>query len=486
MPIMSTAADPADPSPRRGLLLFTVCLGAFMATLDTSIVNIALPQIGREFHSTLSQISWVMVIYFLVNLSLLLTSGRLGDLLAPGRLYLLGLLIFTGASALCGLSTGLAWLVAARALQGLGGSLMLGLAPKIIAVTYGEGERGLALGLFSTAFAAGISVGAPLGGFITHYLGWPYIFYLNIPICALALVVGRRPLGRLQAQMAWNWRAFDLWGSLVLALALGSLLLGLTKVREAGWGDGLTQGSLALGLALVVVLIFLERRQPAPLIHGGLWRSWPFVVGSAAVVLCFAAVMGTFFLLPFFLEQVYRYSPAQTGLLLSALSLTNAAVAGVGGYLADRWGNMLVLRSGCALILAGLGSLLFTGAGETTLGLAARFVLLGLGFGLFQAPNLNEILRGVKPSLVGLAASTNAVLKNLGALTGITLMVTVFAWMQVQRLSLGPEVSPGLTPFHRAFAAASLVAAVNLLANLLPRKLEKTSPPGARRAKQKR
>ena len=327
------------------MLLFTVCLGAFMATLDTSIVNIALPQIAREYHSTLSQISWVMVIYLLVNLSLLLTSGRLGDLLAPGRLYLLGLLIFTGASALCGLSTGLAWLVAARALQGLGGSLMLGLAPKIIAVTYGEGERGLALGLFSTAFAAGISVGAPLGGFITHYLGWPYIFYLNIPICALALVVGVRPLGRLRAQMAWNWRAFDLWGSLLLALALGSLLLGLTKVREAGWGDGLTQASLALGLALVLALIFLERRQPAPLIHGELWRSWPFVAGSAAVVLCFAAVMGTFFLLPFFLEQVYRYSPAQTGLLLSALSLTNAAVAGVGGYLADRWGNMLVLRA---------------------------------------------------------------------------------------------------------------------------------------------
>ncbi len=462
----------ATVAPRRGLLLFTVCLGAFMATLDTSIVNIALPQIAREYHSTLSQISWVMVIYLLVNLSLLLTSGRLGDLLAPGRLYLLGLLIFTGASALCGLSTGLAWLVAARALQGLGGSLMLGLAPKIIAVTYGEGERGLALGLFSTAFAAGISVGAPLGGFITHYLGWPYIFYLNIPICALALVVGVRPLGRLRSQMAWNWRAFDLWGSLLLALALGSLLLGLTKVRETGWGDGLTQAALALGVALVLALIFLERRQPNPLIHGELWRSWPFVAGSAAVVLCFAAVMGTFFLLPFFLEQVYRYSPVQTGLLLSALSLTNAAVAGVGGYLADRWGNMLVLRAGCVLILAGLGSLLFTGSGETTPGLAGRFILLGLGFGLFQAPNLSEILRGVKPSLVGLAASTNAVLKNLGALTGITLMVAVFAWMQAQPGGPIPAAGPGLTPFHGAFATASLVAAANLIATLLPRKIE--------------
>ena len=468
----------SNPSPRRrGLLLFTVCLGAFMATLDTGVVNLALPQIAREFHVDLSQISWVMVIYLLVNVSLLLTSGRLGDLLAPGRLYLLGLLIFTGASALCGFSPRLAWLVAARALQGLGASLMLGLAPKIIALTYGEGERGLALGLFSTAFAAGVSVGAPLGGFITYYLGWPYIFFINMPICALALLVGLRPLARLPAQMAWNWRAFDLWGALVLALALGSLLLGLTRVRETGWADLKTQGLLAVGALSLLGLIFLERRQSSPLLHGELWHSWPFVVGSTAVVLCFAAVMGTFFLLPFFLEQVYGYSSDQTGLLLSAWSLTNAAVAGVGGYLADRWGNMLVLRCGSALLLAGILSLLFLTKSDTTLSLAARFVLIGLGFGLFQAPNLSEILHGVKQSLVGLAASTNAVLKNLGSLVGITLLVSVFAWMPGPRAGLNPALHPVMSPFSRAFAVAVLVAALNLLINLLPRQIGKFSSP---------
>jgi len=471
----------AHPPRRRGLLLFTVCLGAFMATLDTGVVNLALPQMAREFHVDLSQISWVMVIYLLVNVSLLLTSGRLGDLLAPGRLYLLGLLIFTGASALCGLSPRLAWLVAARALQGLGASLMLGLAPKIIALTYGEGERGLPLGLFSTAFAAGVSVGAPLGGFITYYLGWPYIFFINVPICALALLVGLRPLARLPAQMAWNWRAFDLWRALVLALALSSLLLGLTLVRQTGWADLQTQGLLAVGALSLLGLIFLERRQPSPLLHGELWRSWPFVVGSTAVVLCFAAVMGTFFLLPFFLEQVYGYLPDQTGLLLSALSLTNAAVAGVGGYLADRWGNMLVLRSGCALLLAGILSLLFLTVSDNTLSLAARFILIGLGFGLFQAPNLSEILHGVKPSLVGLAASTNAVLKNLGALVGITLLVSVFAGMPGPLASLNPAPHPVMSLFSRAFAVAVLLAALNLLTNLLPRQIGKFSRPDLQR-----
>ena len=231
---MPAAATPENYGLNRRVVLLAVCLGAFMATLDTSIVNIALPQIARDFHCSLVQISWVMLIYLLMNVSLLLTSGRLGDLLAPGKLFLLGLLIFTGASALCGFSPALAWMVAARALQGIGGSLMLGVAPKLIALTYSEGERGLALGLFSTAFATGISVGAPLGGIITTYLGWPFIFYINIPICVVAFGVGSRVLAPIRAQKAWNWRSFDLGGGVILAATLGLFLLGLTWIRQIG------------------------------------------------------------------------------------------------------------------------------------------------------------------------------------------------------------------------------------------------------------
>ena len=454
--------------PERRPLLLTVCLGAFMATLDSSIVNIALPQMARDFHSSLAGISWVMVIYLLVNVALLLTSGRLGDLLAPGRLYLLGLALFTGSSVLCGLSPGLSFLVASRALQGVGASLMLGLAPKIIALTYREGERGLALGLFSTAFATGISVGAPLGGFITSYLGWPYIFFINIPIGAAGLLWGRRSLTVLKAQMIWNRRAFDFWGAAILAGSLGALLVAQTRIRGTG-ADGLALGTLVLAAGLFILLIAVERRQEAPLLHGGLWRRWPFIVGSLAVVLTFAAVMGAFFLLPFFLEQVYGYSPQQVGLLLAALSVTNALVAPLGGYLADRWGNLLVLRLGTGLVLLGLGSLLLTQPQDTTLSLTGRLVLIGLGFGLFQAPNLSEILRDVAPSLIGLAASTNAVLKNLGALLGITATVTVFARFNLHQVCLGPGICLNLSSFHHAFAVVALVGALSWLTNLLPR-----------------
>jgi EmrB/QacA subfamily drug resistance transporter len=468
-PMPAAAPTPETPPLNRRVILLTVCLGAFMATLDTSIVNIALPQIARDFHCSVVQISWVMLIYLLMNVSLLLTSGRLADLLAPGKLFLLGLLVFTGASALCGASPSLAWMVGARAVQGLGASLMLGVAPKLIALTYGEGERGLALGLFSTAFATGISVGAPLGGIITAYLGWPFIFFINLPICAGAFWVGGRVLRPIKAQQAWSWQSFDIWEALILTGTLGLFLLGLNWIQKSGWSAE-TLGALGLAALLGLGLYFRERRRPDPLLHPELWRRWPFVAGSLAVVLTFAPVMGVFFLLPFFLEQVYHYTPGQSGFMLAALSVSNALVAAFGGYLADRLGNLLILRTGAGLILAGLVSLIFTGPDTSTMSLVARFIVIGLGFGLFQAPNLNEILRGVKPAFIGLAASTNAVLKNLGSLMGITLIVSLFAWLSGHPASPLPSVLLGLGAFQTTFALAALVAVLNLLANLLPRK----------------
>jgi predicted MFS family arabinose efflux permease len=227
---------------------------------------------------------------------------------------------------------------------------------------------------------------------------------------------------------------------------------------------------LGLAALLGLALHFRERRRPDPLLHPELWRRWPFVAGSLAVVTTFAPVMGAFFLLPFFLEQVYHYTPGQTGFMLAALSASNALVAPFGGYLADGLGNLLILRSGAGLILAGLIWLIFTGPETSTLSLVARFIVIGLGFGLFQAPNLNEILKGVKPAFIGLAASTNAVLKNLGSLVGITLIVSAFAWLSGSHAAPMPGVSPDPAVFQKAFGLVALVAALNLLTNLLPRK----------------
>jgi MFS family permease len=205
------------------------------------------------------------------------------------------------------------------------------------------------------------------------------------------------------------------------------------------------------------------------LLHKELWLSRGFLLGSIGVLLAFASVMGAFFLLPFFLVQVYSFPPAKVGLMLAVLSLSNAFMSFLGGYLADRVGNVRILRIGLGLICAGL-FLLGAAAPETSpLNLAGRLALTGMGLGLFSAPNLNEILRGLRPALMGLAASSSAVLKNLGSLLGVIVLVAALGWGAAEPLTLKSGACFGMACFQRAFWLAALLAAVNFLINLVPR-----------------
>lgn len=453
----------------RGLTLLSVCVGAFMATLDTSIVNIALPQMARVLGASLAAISWVMLAYLIANASLLLNSSRLGDMLAPGHLFLTGMLIFSLASAACGFSSHIWQLIAARAIQGAGASLMLGVAPKIITLIYREGERGLAFGLFSTAFATGISVGAPLGAFITSTWGWPWVFFINLPICGLAVLLAGRLLLRLHSLAARDPQSFDWQGGVLFSITISLFLWALTQVRTQGWLDLKILGALGGAGVAFLLLLLVERRQEMPLLPGALWHNRAFCLGAIAVVLTFAGVMGTFFLLPFYLEEIIHLPPKMVGWLLAVLSFSNALVSPLGGLYGDRWNNLLVLRLGAVLILGGLSALLWLGPAISPGLLVMVFAVTGIGFGLFQAPNLNEMLQGVQPRILGLAAGTNAVLKNVGALLGIALMVTMVAMGDRHQISLKAGPCLGWTCFQRAFALATAITAFNLLLNLLPR-----------------
>jgi len=465
---MRAVGPPAGTN--RGLTLLAVCGGAFMATLDTSIVSIILPQMARDLQVALPAISWVMQAYLMANASLLLSSSQLGDCRPPGRVFLAGMVVFALASGACGLSTRIWQLLAARALQGVGASLMLGTAPKIITVLYQEGERGLPFGLFSMAFASGVTVGAPLGGFIAARWGWPWIFFLNLPLVALALVISGSSLARLLTAGREAGRSVDWRGGLLVTLCIGLLLWSLTQVRTQGWRHPAIWGALGGAAAALVLLLLLEKRQPWPLLPGRLWQSRPFLLGAGGVVLTFAAVMGTFFLLPFYLEEIFHLPIQTVGWLLAVISLSNALVSPLGGLAGDRWGNMVVLRLGSLLILAGLTALWWWGPSAGCGHLIVSFAVTGLGFGLFQAPNLNEMLLGVKPEVLGLAAGTNAVLKNLGALLGIACLVTVITWGEAAPAPLTTRQCLSWHCFQRAFLAATGLAGLNVVLNFLPRR----------------
>ncbi len=465
---MAAASTPVQVE-KRGLTLLAVCVGAFMATLDTSIVNIALPQIARSLGASLSAVSWVMIAYLIANASLLLSSSRLGDMLEPGRLFLGGMLIFSLASAACGFSAQTWQLILGRAVQGAGASLMLGVAPKIITLIYPEGERGLAFGLFSTAFATGISVGAPLGAFITSAWGWPWVFFIKLPICAVAVLAAGRLLLRLPPLAYSGQREFDWLGGVLFTVSISLFMWALTQVRSQGWLDPKILGAITGAGLTFVLLLLVERRQKMPLLPGVLWHNRAFFLGALAVVLTFAAVMGTFFLLPFYLEEIIHLPPATVGWLLAVLSFSNALVSPMGGLAGDRWNNLLVVRLGSLLILGGLCALFGLGPSISKGLIALVFIVIGIGFGLFQAPNLNEMLQGLKPHMLGLAAGTNAVLKNVGALLGIALMVSMVSMGERHQLNLRGGGLSWLS-FRHAFALSAALGLFNLLFNLLPRR----------------
>jgi EmrB/QacA subfamily drug resistance transporter len=463
---MAAAAAPVQIQ-KPGLTLLAVCVGAFMATLDTSIVNIALPQIARNLGASLNAISWVMIAYLIANASLLLSSSRLGDMLAPGRLFLIGMVIFSLASTACGFSTQTWQLILGRAIQGAGASLMLGVAPKIITLVYPEGARGLPFGLFSTAFATGISVGAPLGAFITSAWGWPWVFFIKLPICVLAVLAAGRLLMQLRPLAFSEQHHFDWLGGVFFTVSISLFMWALTQVRSQGWLNPKIVGAMAGAGLTFLLLLLVERRQKMPLLSGVLWQTPAFFLGALAVVLTFAAVMGTFFLLPFYLEEIIHLPPATVGWMLAILSFSNAMVSPMGGLAGDRWNNLLVVRLGALLILGGLSALFWLGPAISNGLLVLDFMVIGIGFGLFQAPNLNEMLQGIKPHMLGLAAGTNAVLKNIGALLGIALMVTMVSMGDGGQLNVRGGL--GWVNFQRAFALSAALGMLNLLFNLLPR-----------------
>jgi EmrB/QacA subfamily drug resistance transporter len=456
--------------PNRRLLLLITCLGVFMAALDGTMVIISLPQMAAYFHCSLAQISWVMIAYLIVCASLLLSCGRLGDLSPPGRLFLLGLLEFTLASIFCGLSQEWFWLVINRGVQGLGASLILASRSKLVARIFDAGERGLPLGLVSAAMAIGVIIGAPLGGFITNHLGWRYIFFINIPLCGLALIVGGRSLVQLPAESSCDLKSCNLRSGLILAGAVGGLFLSLDWLRDRGCDNCYTLVSFALAAGLFGLLLYLDRQHCDPLLHPELWHNKTFLFGSVGVMPASVAFQGTFFILPFFIEHVYRYPPHHSGLLLIPLAVTSSIAAPLSGFLADRWGNLFILRIGAAILAVGLASLLFTSPVHSIVRLVPMFALIGLGYGLFHTPNLNEVLVAMQPSMVGLAASSVSLLKNFGAIFGITLIVGVFAWEHQHDICLSPGVCLEIQYFHLAFAAMAIIAGINFLIHLFYRR----------------
>jgi EmrB/QacA subfamily drug resistance transporter len=443
------SAARAQPELHRTVVIAALGVGIFLAALDISIVNAILPIVAVSFGTDLSAVQWVVTSYLLVQSALLLAVGRLGDIWGHKRLYLLGLTVFVVSSAICGLAGSTPFLVAGRAIQAIGASLIFASLTVILTHAFPAEQRGRAVGVQATIVYVGLATGAPLGGWLTDLFGWQSVFLVNIPLGLLALVLGWRVAP--SAATSPRREPFDLTGSIVYVLGLGLLLLGLNQGHVWGWTATATLGSLLIGAALLAGWVAFELRVPSPMIDLRLFRERAFAAPVASAFLCYTSVSATF-LLPFALIQGRGLSPAETGLILTCQTIVMAATASISGSLSDRIGARIPATVGMVLLSVGLLLLSRLDATLPIGQIVAVQIVLGLGIGLFTSPMSSAILGAVPAHRRGVANGVLGTARTLGMVLGIGIAGAVYA------TTLGLAGDPGADSVLQATGAGLLVA----------------------------
>ncbi|WP_211345692.1 MFS transporter [Paraflavitalea soli] len=410
--------------PNKWMVLGTVAFGSFMATLDSSIVNIALPTIRRELN-TGDNVEWIVLSYLLVTTSTLLIMGRLSDMFGRKRVYMTGFGVFILGSFLCGISWSLWSLVVFRLVQGLGASMIFAIGPAIIGDAFSQQERGKALGLLGTAVAAGSTTGPVAGGLLLQHFGWESIFFVNVPIGLIAIW---RASVVLPASAVAGSKGFDIPGALLFLVGVTSLLTGVDfgASPDHGWAHPTVMFLIAAGILLLGCFFYWEKRYPAPLLQLKLFRIKPLTAALAATGLAFIANGSNLYVLPFFLQQLLRLSPQNAGFIMLAGPLTLSIAAPIGGYLSDKMGARWIASAGLLLMATGHFLLSFLHDQWTWHDATWRIALMSLGFGFFQSPNSSSALNSAPVAERGIASSLIAFMRNLGLVFGISLGATVW------------------------------------------------------------
>jgi EmrB/QacA subfamily drug resistance transporter len=455
---------------RKWLILSSVSIGTFMATLDGGIVNISLPSIAASFGIDIATVEWVVIAYLLTIGSLILPIGRLGEILTFRRVYLAGFALFTVASVLCGLAPSEGALILSRVVQGVGAAMLMAMGPAIIARTFGPGERGRALGLNAISVSIGLSIGPALGGLLTELGSWRAIFLVNVPVGIVAILWAARVLA---IESPGRRQSFDLLGAALAASAAFCLLLALSQGQGWGWSSPVVLGLLVLFVVLGGAFVAWERRAVQPMIDLGLFRVRAFSAGLVSVLIAFTGLFTATFLLPFVLQDGAGFSPLEAGLLLTPIPITTAFVAPLSGALSDRIGSRLPASLGMAVMTIGILSLTQLPAQFTPLDLVWRLVLIGIGQGLFMSPNTAAVLGSVPLSRLGTASGTLAHARIDGQALGIAASAAIIAIRVPVHLAAIGASTPGaaqeafVLAAEDAFAAAALVCAIGIVTSVV-------------------
>ena len=451
---------------RKWLALALLSVVQFMVVLDIAIVNVALPSIQVDLGFSQENLQWVISAYALFFGGFLLLGGRSADLLGRRRIFLGGLIVFTLSSLFAGLAWSEASLITARAFQGLGAAIITPAALSILSTTFHEGrERNIALGVWGAVGGFGAAAGVLMGGILTDALSWEWIFFVNVPVGVLAIVLA--PI-LLDESRDSSVKTFDLPGAVLVTAGLSSLVYAITQAGRDGWLAGTTIGFAVVSLALLAGFVGWELRHPEPLMRFGLLRTKTVAGANVAGFIMGTAMFSMFLMLTLYMQQVLGYSAMETGVAYLAVAGTAIIWSGVAAQLVTRIGVKPVLVAGMTFLTAGL--IFFTQVsvgGSYVTDLLPGFLLIGVGIGFSFVPITIAALAGVEPAEAGLASGLINTSQQIGGALGIAALSTIATSRTEDAVSAGTGVPSALVDgFTNAFVAGAIIAGIGIVAAL--------------------
>src|SRR3954451_10221821 len=405
--------------------LAAVAFGLFMIMLDNTIVNVALPSIQRSLHMSISSLEWIVTAYALTFAALLITGGKLGDLYGRRKMFILGLAIFTLSSLACGLSPNAGFLIGARAVQGVGAALMNPATLSIITATFPPKQRGQAIGIWAGVSALALAIGPLIGGLIVDNINWHWIFYVNVPVGVVGILVSRLVIA--ESRDTSHEQSIDLPGLLTSGLALLSLSYALIEGNRHGWGSPEIIGLFAGAAVLLAVFIWLELRQRLPMLDLGLFRIGSFAGANLVAMLVSLGMFGVFFFISLYVQNVLGYSPMKAGAIFLPMTILIILVAPIAGKLSDQIGSRWLMGAGMTLV--GISLLLYQGVGlhTTFWRLLPQLLLGGAGMALTMSPMTAAAMGSVPVDKAGVGSGVLNSFRQVGGSLGIALMGAIVA-----------------------------------------------------------
>ena len=450
------------PENRKWWTLGAVSFGLFMIMLDNTIVNVALPSIQRDLHIGISELEWVVNGYALTFAVLMLTGGKLADMFGRRRIFIFGLLIFTASSLACGLSTSAHMLIAARVVQGCGSALMNPATLSIITATFPPRQRGMAIGIWAGTSAMALAIGPLVGGLITQYIDWSWIFFINVPVGILGIVVARLVIN--ESRDTSHEQRLDLPGLLTSAIGLFGLTYGLIEANHYGWTSTRIIISFAVAVLGLGTFVVLELRQRLPMLDLSLFKNTTFSGANATMMLVALAMFGVFFYVSLYMQDILHYSPTKAGASFLPMTILIILIAPLAGKYSDKVGSRWLVGLGMLLVSGSL--LVFSRLGEngTWWDLFPGLILGGVGMALTMTPTTAAAMGSVAVDKAGVGSAVLNSMRQVGGSLGIAIMGAIVA----ASLHVAPTDPRAPSQFVTGFQhALEVAAAIALAASLI-------------------